>query len=142
MELKEFIEAAITDITDAISELQKDLENGAVVSPSVPAVDGKTVCQGDCNRPITEIKFDVAITVGSNSSAGGSVKAGIQILSAKAGGKVESRMENASRIEFSIPLIYPTKKVRTDEETEAEESQEAMRRCRQNALSSCSSHKG
>lgn len=34
MELKEFIKAAVRDITDAVSELQKELDNGTVVNPN------------------------------------------------------------------------------------------------------------
>ena len=34
MELKEFIKTAIADITSAVSELQEELKNGAIVSPS------------------------------------------------------------------------------------------------------------
>lgn len=137
MELKEFIKAAITDITDAISELQGELENGAVVSPSVPhSVEGKTVCQGDYNRLISDIDFDVAITVGSTDSIGGKAKAGIQIISAKMSGNTESRMENVSRMSFSIPVIYPTKKVKTGGETTAEKNRETMHRSYRDALSS------
>lgn len=49
MELKEFIKTALTDITDAVSELQAELQNGAIVSPSLPkdneraiVIDNKT----------------------------------------------------------------------------------------------------
>ena len=36
MELKDFIKTALSDITNAVSELQAELHNGAIVSPSVP----------------------------------------------------------------------------------------------------------
>ena len=36
MELKDFIKAAITDITEAVSELQDELDNGTVVNPTLP----------------------------------------------------------------------------------------------------------
>ena len=68
MELKEFIKTALTDITDAVSELQGELRNRAIVSPSVPnPISNVTVKdpQNDkINRPISKIDFDVAITVG------------------------------------------------------------------------------
>lgn len=34
MELKEFIKTAITDITEAVSELQSELNNGTIVNPT------------------------------------------------------------------------------------------------------------
>ena len=36
MELKEFIKTAISDITNAVSELQAELSNGAIVNPTLP----------------------------------------------------------------------------------------------------------
>lgn len=36
MELKDFIKTALTDITNAVSELQMELANGAIVNPSMP----------------------------------------------------------------------------------------------------------
>lgn len=120
MELKEFIKTALSDITNAVSELQAELQNGAIVSPSVPnSISNVTVKdpQNDkINRPISKIDFDVAITVGStdNTEVGG--KIGIQIFSAKLGGNNENRTENVSRITFSIPVVLPTCHVKTDAE--------------------------
>lgn len=112
MELKEFIKTALTDITNAVSELQAELQNGAIVSPSLPApipdVTVKDQQNDKVNRPISKIDFDVAITVGgtSNTEAGG--KVGIQVFSAKLGGNNESHTENVSKITFSIPVVLPT----------------------------------
>jgi hypothetical protein len=111
MELKEFIKTALSDITNAVSELQTELQNGAIVSPSVsnPITNVTVIDPQDdkINRPISKIDFDVAITVGStdNTEAGG--KIGIQIFSAKLGGNNESHTENVSRITFSIPVVLP-----------------------------------
>ena len=116
MELKEFIKTALSDITNAVSELQAELQNGAIVSPSVPnPIANVTVIdpQDDkINRPISKIDFDVAITVGStdNIEAGG--KVGIQIFSAKFGGNNENHTENVSRITFSIPVVLPNTHVK------------------------------
>lgn len=124
MELKEFIKTALADITNAVSELQGELMNGAIVSPSVPnSVSNVTVKdpQNDkINRPISKIDFDVAITVGStdNIEAGG--KVGIQIFSAKLGGNNENHTENVSRITFSIPVVLPTCHVKNRAELEEE----------------------
>lgn len=116
MELKEFIKTALSDITNAVSELQAELQNGAIVSPSVPnPIANVTVIdpQDDkINRPISKIDFDVAITVGStdNIEAGG--KVGIQIFSAKLGGNNEKHTENVSRITFSVPVVLPNTHVK------------------------------
>ena len=109
MELKEFIKTAISDITNAVSELQKELDNGAIVSPSrhIPIKD-KTIREGNYHKFVSDIDFDVAITISNVDSIHGQAKAGIQILSAKINGDNESKTENASRMTFSVPVIFPT----------------------------------
>ena len=120
MELKEFIKTALSDITNAVSELQAELQNGAIVSPSVTNsianVTVKDPQDNKINRPISKIDFDVAITVGStdNIEAGG--KVGIQIFSAKLGGNNENHTENVSRITFSIPVVLPNTHVENEAE--------------------------
>lgn len=64
MELKEFIKTAITDNTCTVSELQNELKNGAIVSPSLPnSIPNATIIGPNnvkVNRRITQIDFDVA----------------------------------------------------------------------------------
>lgn len=134
MELKEFIKAAITDITDAISELQNELKNGAVVSPSMPdPIDLKTVKTDGANRLITDIDFDVAITVGNTDSYEGKVKAGIQIFSAKISGGNEAHTENVSRMTFSVPVIFPTAEITTDAMNKSKSARQTLKAYREKA---------
>lgn len=124
MELKEFIKTAISDITDAVNELQEELSNGAIVSPSLPnPISNGTVIDPEndrINRPISKIDFDVAITVGDTSATGAGVKAGIQIFSAKIGGESQTHTENVSRMTFSIPVVLPTVYVKNRDEIKNE----------------------
>lgn len=117
MELKEFIKNVITDITDAVSELQSDLKNGAIVSPTMPnSISNVTIIDPQdkkSNRPISKIDFDVAITVGNSDKFESGAKAGIQIFSGKIGGGTEERTENVSRITFSIPVVLPSYAVKS-----------------------------
>lgn len=118
MELKEFIKAAITDITDAISDLQNDLENGTVINPTLTqGAPDKCVLIGQDVRPIERLSFDVAVTASETSGIEGSAKAGINIFGAKVGTESSARTENASRLTFSIPLVYPATHVKTPTET-------------------------
>ncbi|MCM1356470.1 MAG: hypothetical protein NC212_08715 [Staphylococcus sp.] len=117
MELKEFIKTAITDITEAISELQKDLDNGTVINPTISRGEyGKAVLVEQGVAPIEHLNFDVAVTASESSGIGGEAKAGISIFGAKVGTENSSRMENVSRLTFSIPLVYPPTRVKTKEE--------------------------
>ena len=120
MELKEFIKTAIADITGAVSELQNELENGAIVSPSLPnPISNTTVIDPDndkVNRRISQIDFDVAITVGDTAIKEAGGKLGIQIISAKIGGESQTHTENISRMSFSIPVVLPTVHVKNKQE--------------------------
>ena len=132
MELKEFIKTAITDITDAVSELQSELKNGAIVSPSLPhAISNGTVLDPEndkVNRPISKIDFDVAITVGDSDSVEAGAKAGIQIFSAKLGSETKTHTENVSRMTFPIPLVLPTTHVKSREDLRDEKIQSRPKR--------------
>ena len=129
MELKEFIKVAISDITAAISELQEELRNNSVVSPPMPGhIPSKTLMQYGKNRLISNVDFDVAITVGSVDSFDGHTGAGIlEILSAKFNSGNESRAENVSRLTFSIPIIYPTAEFETDQDLKDKSIKESLR---------------
>lgn len=66
MELKEFIKTAIADITEAIADLQAELDNGTIVNPTLPnPISTKTVPVNNEIRPIENLAFDVAVTHGS-----------------------------------------------------------------------------
>lgn len=118
MELKEFIKTAIADITNAVSELQVELKNGAIVSPSMShPIANMTVKDPDnesVNRKISQVDFSVALTVCDTDTIESGGKAGIQILSAKIGGESTTHTENVSRIAFSIPLVLPVYDLHND----------------------------
>lgn len=131
MELKDFIKTAIADITGAISELQSELQNGAIVSPSMPhAISTKTIEMDGSNRLISNIDFDVALTIDNTDTVSGHAKTGIQIFSAKLSGDNQSHTENMSRLTFSVPIVYPTIKVKTDGERIQEKSLSSLKKLR------------
>lgn len=117
MELKEFIKTAITDITEAVSELQSELSNGAIVNPTLQnPIALKTLTIDNEIRPIEQLAFDVAVTATEASGIDGSAKAGISIFGAKIGTESSAKTENVSRLTFSVPIIFPTTHVKTPEE--------------------------
>jgi len=120
MELKEFIKTAITDITEAVSELQEELKNRSIVNPSIPnSISNATVKDPDnvnINKRISNVDFDVALTVADTGTIESGGKIGIQIFSAKIGGESISHTENVSRITFSIPIVLPTEHVKSQKE--------------------------
>ena len=117
MELKEFIKTAITDITEAVSELQSELNNGAIVNPTLTnPIALKTLTVDNEIRPIEQLAFDVAVTATEASGIDGSAKAGISIFGAKIGTESSAKTENVSRLTFSVPIVFPTTHVKTPQE--------------------------
>lgn len=121
MELKEFIKTAISDITGAVSELQTELDNGAIVNPTLPrGQHGTHLLVNNEVRIIERLNFDIAVTATEKSEINGNAKAGITVFGAKVGAENTEKMENVSRLTFSIPVILPSTHVKTPKEIIAE----------------------
>lgn len=117
MELKEFIKTAITDITEAVGELQGELKNGAVVNPTLhKGVEGKSLLIDNEVRMIERLNFDVAVSASASSAVDGGAKAGISVFGAKVNAGENSKTENASRLTFSIPIVYPSTHIKSPTE--------------------------
>lgn len=127
MELKEFIKTAITDITEAISELQSELDNGAVINPSISRGEhGKAVLIDQGIAPIEHLNFDVAVTATEASNIDGNAKVGISIFGAKVGTESNAKTENVSRLTFSVPIVFPATHVKTPQELMREKQRKEM----------------
>ena len=125
MELKEFIKTAITDITEAVSELQEELKNGTIVNPSLTQGEhGKSLVVDNEVRMMERLYFDIAVTATEATELNGNAKAGISVFGAKVGAENKERTENVSRLTFSLPLVLPTTHVKTQLEKFREKHQQ------------------
>lgn len=117
MELKDFIKTAIIDITEAVSELQVELKNGAIINPTLPQGEhGKHLLVGNEVRMIERLNFDIAVTATDKTELNGNAKVGISVFGAKIGTENAEKTENVSRMTFSIPLLLPATHVKTPKE--------------------------
>lgn len=107
MELKDFIKGVIADITEAISESQSELNNGAIVSPS-QCLSGKAIRIKDYGYLVSDIDFEVVLTTEESSKGGGNLGANIKVLSFGINGDNVNKSENLSRVRFTIPVVYPS----------------------------------
>ena len=138
MELKEFIKTAITDITDAVSELQSELNNGAIVNPAIPhPISNGSIDTGAGNQPIQSVEFDVALTTSEAASVDGNAKGGITVFSAKVGTSQQAQSQNVSRLTFIVPVVLPAVRVQTAAEKKMQKSQEGLRKLRAEIDSEC-----
>jgi len=112
MDLKEFVASSLTQIIEGIREAQqRGAASGAWVSPAgseIPTRAGaRTMVTPDGLSYLHDVEFDVAISVSDEQKAGAG--AGIQIFGAKIGGDGSVAYQNAavSRIQFTIPVVWP-----------------------------------
>lgn len=125
MELKDFIKTAISDITEAVSELQEELKNGTIVNPSLTQEEhGKSLVVDNEVRMMERLNFDIAVTATEATELNGNAKAGISVFGAKVGAENKERTENVSRLTFSLPLVLPTTHVKTQLEKMREKRQQ------------------
>lgn len=113
MNLEEFITISLSQIAKGIDRANDELkESQAFVSPSgVLGVskDNKygTIEVDGYYLKVTEIKFDVSLTVVESSESGGKLGVSMGGFSIGANGKENQGNTSASRIQFSIPMVLP-----------------------------------
>jgi hypothetical protein len=99
MELKEFIESTLVDISEGIkAAVEKTGNDYLIIAPSYYQESKTKRFSPDCD--IQDIEFDVAVT--AVDKVAGGVKAGVKVLGAKAEGS--SEYTNVSRIKFSVTV--------------------------------------
>lgn len=116
MELKEYIKEVISEIADAISEVNNaEAENKTIVSPAFndfQEINGSIFCilerGGQYHSPeilckIVDVDFDVILTSSSKSEAGGKIGISVLGIGASTGG------ENAAtnHVKFTLPVLFP-----------------------------------
>ena len=109
IELKDFIEQSVSDITDAIKNLKQKYNASPQIqrlknfeyNPIAPNND-------DLNDKLQQktIDFDIAVTTVRSASAKAGGKVGIKVIGGSLNGECCGTKENSSRLKFSIPF-YP-----------------------------------
>jgi hypothetical protein len=113
MELKEFIEEVLTQITEGTISAQEKLhKKDAIVNP--PLANGSTGRRykiGNTERAIEEVEFEVALT--ASSKEGNKKGIGVFFSGLSAGGNNEKEAANiaATKIKFKMQIILPHGKI-------------------------------
>lgn len=105
MNLDAFINQVLVSIANGVSETQELLkETNTIVNPSI-VKDGYINDRG--NRKVTDISFDVAVTVKEEGDSEKGAKVNVAMLSLGGGINTKTTNEVVSRISFSIPIALP-----------------------------------
>lgn len=111
MEINEFIQQTIQQIVDGVFETNNQLlEKGAYIpSKDIRGGDASFRKEGNVNKGIINVNFDIAVTVNETKEKGGTLSIASVL---NVGGKKESKVESqvVNRISFSLPLVLPDDK--------------------------------
>ncbi|MGE0829330.1 MAG: hypothetical protein AB7O04_08270 [Hyphomonadaceae bacterium] len=113
MDLKTFICETLCQIQEGVQEaIQRRKEDGGdgVINP-----DDSTFEQQQ-KKLARDVSFDVAITVSEGSENSG--KGGLRVAGLGVGAETKGTKdrETVSRVQFVVPVVVPTTKVKTDQD--------------------------
>jgi len=112
MELREFVKESLVQVVRGISDAQETVaDSGAEIAPASSRIYGnrKDLAYSDAGV-IENVSFDVAVTVSSDAATKGGV--GIFVAPIALGTRGESKRQDTtvSRIQFSVPVVLPTRR--------------------------------
>ncbi len=118
MDLREFVKESIVQIAKGIEEANEELaESSAMVNPFHIVANSDSAQAYARTRPpsqnnpeariVEKVQFDVAVVAESGEEGSAGAKLSIASIGIGAQGKVESSNKSESRIQFTIPVVYP-----------------------------------
>lgn len=124
MDLKDFIATSLTQIAEGIlaaGDALKDTD--AVVNPTRLATHsnsaqgfGRTTSEDDSRgRLVERVSFDVAVSTEGETQGKAGLKVGIASFGVNVGGDMKEKAGKESRIQFTIPMVFPSVRTKTVE---------------------------
>lgn len=106
MDLKEFIKDTVSQMAQAISELNADENLDIVVNPQTSS-ENDMVVRGGCSYKQTSIHFNIALTISDEGNTGGK----IGVLGGFFAGGVSTNSKNQSQaltsLDFRLDVLLP-----------------------------------
>ena len=110
MDLKDFIQTAVTEIIEGVLAAQAAAaaHRVAVNPPSEAAPRGGQGAHASGASRVSNVSFDVMVTGVEGSVAQGSGKLQVAgMRSARAGAETSAASEHCTRLQFSLPIAFP-----------------------------------
>ncbi len=113
MDLKEFVSETLISVITGVTDAQKKVEgHGAFVNPtglmrSTSNISSNAVWDNSTNNYSQTVTFDVAITAEDTGKGGAKVKVLSGLLGGEFGGEKSNKNTLVSRVQFSIPVLFP-----------------------------------
>lgn len=115
MNLKDYIKESITSISEAVIECQSELEDkGVIISPNGlfgNTGDSRSYVQND-RSIVTDVKFEVFLNIDEKKEKGGGIKVDAGLFKIDGQREGENAIKQGNKLEFSIPVRFPSKDVK------------------------------
>lgn len=114
--LKDYIKGVLQQISEAINECNSEhvCRKHMLVNPTLKNAelsDGKNLYIVDSNDKtrsrIENVEFETTLTASKSKSLEG----GIAIFTSKIGGSKHSDYDNANKVKFTIPVVFPSSNI-------------------------------
>ena len=109
MELKEFISNSLCAIIDGVRDAQEQVGADKIAVVHKKAQQTIEVLKDDGSKIVVKsemVKFDIAVTVATNTETQGKMKAGISVIGADMMGKTDKINSSVSRIQFGVNVAF------------------------------------
>lgn len=122
MELKEFVSQSLLSITEGVTDAQKKAnEHGAFVNPgglmrNVSKVEDNSIWDNTTNNYARTVAFDIAVTAEEGTATNAKIGVLSGVFNLGANGASENKNAVVSRIQFSVPILFPVSQVPKREE--------------------------
>ena len=110
MDLKEYVKSTISQLSEAVEELNNELGDKTVVNPIRSDHSGENVIVNrKGTRMITDVCFELSTSVIDTKGNGAKVGIFSSIVGLGVNTVAENNNSAVSKITFSIPVLLPTK---------------------------------
>lgn len=111
MELKEFIKSTITQLSEAVYELNDELQDkGVVVNPCSVANSSFDTLDFGGGIIVSSVDFDLQVNTSEVKENSGKIGVLASVVGIGVSTKEGSNGNEASRIRFKLPVVLPYKK--------------------------------
>ena len=118
MELKDFVKETIIEISQGVSEAQKE-QGDALINPRLKVQEkdsGQIALAEDGasrgirgGRILDYVEFDVAVTIDKNTNTDGKISVLFGAINLSSGGASENKDSSTSRVKFKVPVSFSVK---------------------------------
>ena len=120
MDLKDFVSKSLLSIVEGVAEAQsKSGALGAQINPgglmrNVAKVEDNSIWDKRTNNYARTVKFDVAVTAEDGTATNAKIGVLSGVLNLGAAGASENKTAVVSRLQFSVPVLFPVAGVPTE----------------------------